>query len=76
MIALQIDNSVIETIFLEKFGSNKESFFQFIADAYEKKQLLQSLDVSCKQAMLQQNGELSETTLDDLIDELQHHSHP
>ena len=75
MIALQIDNPVIETIFLEKFGSNKESFFQFIADAYEKKQLLQSLDAACKQAKLQHNGELSESSLNDLIDELRHHPH-
>lgn len=75
MIALNIDNPVVETIFLEKFGSNKESFFQFIADAFEKKQLLKSLDISCRQAKLQENGELYESTLDDLIDELHHHSH-
>lgn len=74
MIALNIDNPIIETIFLEKFGSDKESFFQFIADAFEKKQLLHSLDISCKQAKMQANGELYESTLDDLIDELHHHS--
>ncbi|HLP47424.1 MAG TPA: hypothetical protein VK186_04615 [Candidatus Deferrimicrobium sp.] len=42
----------------------------FIIDAYEKQKFLASLDKSCKQAILQQNGELEETSLQDLINEL------
>jgi len=74
MIALQIDNPKIETLFLEQFGSSKESFFQFILDSYEKKQLLKSLDVSCKQAKLQQTKEIESTTLDELISDLRNNS--
>jgi hypothetical protein len=70
MIALKIENPRVEEIFLEGFGSDKESFFRFIIDAYEKQKFLNSLDKSCKQAILQQNGELAETTLQDLIDGL------
>ena len=70
MLSLRIENQKVEEIFLEGFGSNKESFFQFIIDAYEKQKFLNSLDKSCKQAILQHNGELEETTLQDLIDEL------
>ena len=35
MLSLKIENSRVEEIFLEGFGSDKESFFQFIIDAYE-----------------------------------------
>jgi len=70
MLSLKIENPKVEEIFLEAFGSDKASFFQFIIDAYEKQKFLVSLDKSCKQAILQQNGELEETTLQDLINEL------
>ena len=70
MLALKIENPRVEEIFLEGFNSDKESFFKFIIDAYEKQKFLNSLDKSCKQAILQQNGELAETTLQDLIDGL------
>ena len=70
MLSLKIENPKVEEIFLEAFGSDKASFFQFIIDAYEKQKFLTSLDKSCKQAILQQNGELEETTLQDLINEL------
>lgn len=42
----------------------------FIIDSCEKQKFLASLDKSCKQAILQQNGELEETSLQDLINEL------
>lgn len=35
--------------------------------ACDKKEFLENLDKSCKQAILQQNGELAESTLQDLI---------
>jgi hypothetical protein len=70
MLAIKIENTEVEEIFLEGFGSDKERFFQFIIDAYEKQKFLNSLDKSCKQAILQQNGELEETTLQDLINVL------
>ena len=70
MISLKIENPVVEEIFLEGFGSDKASFFQFIVDSYEKQKFLTSLDKSCKQAILQQSGELEERTLQDLINEL------
>ncbi|MCP5046312.1 MAG: hypothetical protein GY940_04015 [bacterium] len=70
MLSLKVEDPKVEEIFLEGFGSNKESFFRFIIDAYEKQKILVSLDKSCKQAILQQNGELGESTLQDLIDEL------
>ena len=70
MLALKIENHKVEEIFLEGFDSDKESFFQFIIEAYERQKFLNSLDRSCKQAILQHNGELEETTLQDLINVL------
>ncbi len=70
MIALKIENPKVEEIFIEGFGSDKENFFQFIINAYERQQFLNSFDKSCKQAILQQNGELEETSLQDLINVL------
>jgi hypothetical protein len=75
MLSLKVENQKIEEIFLEGFGSDKESFFKFIIDAYERQRFLNSLDKSCKQAILQQSGELEETTLQDLTDELQNSPH-
>jgi hypothetical protein len=74
MIALQIDNPKVETLFLDQFGSSKESFFQFILDSFEKRQLLRSLDVSCKQVKLQQTKELESTTLGELISDIRNNS--
>jgi len=74
MLTLKIENPEIEKIFLEGFQSNKESFYSFIQSNYHKMLLLKSLDTSCKQAKLQENGELETLSLDDLIDELNNHS--
>ncbi len=74
MVTLKIENQEVENIFLDGFDSNKEAFLNFIKDSYDKMTLLSSLDRSVKQAKLQQNGELSETTLDELIDELENHT--
>ncbi len=74
MVTLKIENQEVENIFLDGFDSNKEAFLNFIKDSYNKMNLLNSLDRSVKQAKLQQNGELSETTLDELIDELENHT--
>ena len=70
MITLKIENPEVEKIFLEGFDSNKEKFFDFIQQSYQKNTLLNSLDKSIKQAKLQENGELPESTLQELIDEL------
>ena len=59
-IIKQIENPEIETIFLEGFNSNKEKFFEFIQENYQKMLLLESFDKSIKQAKLQENGELKE----------------
>ncbi len=67
MLSLKIEDPKVEEIFIEGFHSDKASFFQFIIDAYEKQRFLASLDKACKQAILQQNGELEESTLQDLI---------
>ena len=74
MVTLKIENEEVENIFLDGLDSNKEAFLNFIKDSYNKMNLLNSLDKSVKQAKLQQNGELSETTLDELIDELENHT--
>ncbi|MFP4332234.1 MAG: hypothetical protein ACOCP1_01945 [Campylobacterales bacterium] len=76
MLTLKIENPEIEKIFLDGFGSNKESFFAFIKESYEKTSLLNSLDKSIKQAKLQEDGELPETTLGELIDELENSTNP
>ena len=74
MVRLEIENQEVENIFLDGFDSNKEAFLNFIKDSYDKMMLMNSLDKSIKQVKLQQNGELSETTLDALIDELENHT--
>ncbi len=70
MITLKIQNPEIETIFLDGFNSNKEMFFEFVKDSYNKMVLLNSLDKSIKQAKLQNSQEIEETTLDDLINDV------
>ena len=36
MITLKIENENVEKIFLDEFHSNKEKFFEFIQNSYEK----------------------------------------
>ncbi|WP_297441010.1 hypothetical protein [Sulfurimonas sp.] len=67
MITLKIQNPEIEQIFLEGFSSNKEMFFDFIKENYNKMMLLNSLEKSVYQAKLQNSKELDEISLDDLI---------
>ncbi len=67
MLTLKIQNPEIETIFLEGFNSNKEMFFDFVKENYNKMILLNSLEKSIKQAQLQDSQELDEISLDDLI---------
>ncbi|MDO8454000.1 MAG: hypothetical protein Q7S59_05470 [Sulfurimonas sp.] len=49
MLTLKIQNPEIENIFLEGFQSNKEMFFEFVKDSYNKMVLLHSFDNSVKQ---------------------------
>ena len=67
MLTLKIQNPEIETIFLEGFNSNKELFFDFVKQNYNKMLLLNSLEKSIQQAKLQNSQELDEMSLDDLI---------
>ena len=67
MITLKIQNPEIETIFLDGFNSNKEMFFDFVKESYNKMILLNSLEKSIQQAKLQDSQELDEINLDDLI---------
>ena len=67
MLTLKIQNPEIETIFLEGFNSNKEMFFEFVKENYNKMLLLKSLEKSIQQAKLQNSQELDEISLDDLI---------
>ncbi len=67
MLTLKIQNPEIETIFLEGFNSNKEKFFDFVKESYNKMILLNSLEKAIQQAKLQNSKELDEISLDDLI---------
>ena len=67
MLTLKIQNPEIEAIFLEGFNSNKELFFEFVKQNYNKMQILNSLEKSIQQAKLQNSEELDEMSLDDLI---------
>jgi hypothetical protein len=67
MLILKIQNPEIETIFLEGFNSNKEMFFDFVQENYNKMILLNSLEKSIHQAKLQDTQELDEISLDSLI---------
>jgi len=75
MLTLQIQNPEIENIFLEGFQSDKEMFFEFVKESYNKMMLLNSLDRSIKQAKLQNSQELDEITLDELIDDVKNSTH-
>ncbi|MBL1245130.1 MAG: hypothetical protein COA39_012280 [Sulfurimonas sp.] len=67
MLTLKIQNPEIEAIFLDGFNSNKELFFEFVKQNYNKMLLLNSLEKSIQQAKLQNSQELDEMSLDDLI---------
>jgi hypothetical protein len=71
MLTLHIDRPGIEEIFLEGFNANKEKFLDFIQNSYRTMKLEEGFERSIRQAKLQENGELAESSLDDLIDELQ-----
>jgi len=73
MLALEV-NQDIEKIFLDGFNSDKELFFDFIKNSYNKMMILNSLDKSIKQMKLQQNNELEEISFDGLIDELKNNT--
>ena len=75
MLTLKIQNPEIENIFLEGFQSNKELFFEFVQESYNKMILLNSLEKSVKQAKLQNSQELDEITLDDLINDVKNSTH-
>ena len=75
MLTLKIQNPEIENIFLEGFQSNKEKFFEFVQESYNKMMLLNSLDKSIKQAKLQNSQELDEISLDDLINDVKNSTH-
>ncbi len=75
MLTLTIDNPTVENIFREGFNANKEKFLEFIQESYRKIKHLDGFERSLKQAKLQESGELEETTLDDLIDELKNSPH-
>jgi len=74
MLSLKIDNSDIEKIFLHDFNSDKERFFEFIVQSYNKNKMLEGFKKSLNQAKLQDNGELENILLEDLIDELENSS--
>ena len=67
MLTLKIHNPEVEEIFLEGLNSNKEMFFDFVKENYNKMVVLNSFDRSIKQAKLQDSQELDEISLDDLI---------
>ena len=70
MLTLQINNPNVENIFLEGFNSNKEKFLEFIQHSYQHMILTESFERSVRQTKLQESGELEESSLDELIDEL------
>ncbi len=45
MLTLKIENEKIEHIFLNEFHSNREKFFEFIQNSYEKLKATQSHDL-------------------------------
>ena len=45
MLTLKIENEKIEHIFLNEFHSNREKFFEFIQNSYEKLKTTQSHDL-------------------------------
>jgi antitoxin component YwqK of YwqJK toxin-antitoxin module len=51
MLTLQIDNSEIETIFIEGFESNKEKFLAFIKNSYVQKASLQAYEADKERFM-------------------------
>lgn len=75
MLILKIENPEVENIFLNGFGSDKDTFFKFVKESYHKMTLLKSLDKSIKQAKLQNSGELNEMSLDELIADVKNSPH-
>ena len=46
MITLKIENEKIENIFLNEFHSNREKFFEFIQNSYDKMKTINNQDNS------------------------------
>lgn len=58
MITLKIENKQIENIFLNEFHSNKEKFFEFIQNSYDK---LKSDNDSITDLIVSQETSMSKT---------------
>ncbi len=71
MLSLEINNPNIENIFLEGFNANKEKFFEFIQNSYNRMSQLDNFERSIRQAKLQESGELDDVSLESLLDELE-----
>jgi len=44
MITLKIENEKVESIFLNEFHSNREKFFEFIQNSYDKMKMATNQD--------------------------------
>jgi len=61
MITLKIENEKVENIFLNEFHSNREKFFEFIQNSYDKMKTANNQDNSNIDLMRSQEASMSKT---------------
>ncbi|MEA1892124.1 MAG: hypothetical protein U9N33_05365 [Campylobacterota bacterium] len=61
MITLKIENEKVESIFLNEFHSNREKFFEFIQNSYEKMKISTHQDNSNTDLIKAQETSMSKT---------------
>jgi len=61
MITLKIENEKVENIFLNEFHSNKDKFFEFIQNSYDKMKTTSNQNDSDKDLMKLQETSMSKT---------------
>ncbi|MEA3369936.1 MAG: hypothetical protein U9Q40_01200 [Campylobacterota bacterium] len=61
MITLKIENEKVESIFLNEFHSNREKFFEFIQNSYDKMKTTTNQDSSNIDLIKSQGISMSKT---------------
>ncbi len=74
MLALNINNPVVEEFYIQECKNDKNAFIDNIVSYIENYNIKQSIKKGYEDVKLQEKGIMKETSLDNLIDELRNNT--
>lgn len=74
MLALNINNPIVEEFYIQECKNDKNTFVDNIVDYIENYNIKQSVKKGFEEVKLQEKGNINETNLDNLIDELRNNT--